>query len=69
MARFFIDRPVFAWVIAIIIMMAGALSITRLPISRYPTIAPPSININAFYPGALPPRPSKSPSRRSSSRT
>jgi multidrug efflux pump len=52
MARFFIDRPVFAWVIAIIIMMAGALSITRLPISRYPTIAPPSININAFYPGA-----------------
>ncbi|MFO7304258.1 MAG: efflux RND transporter permease subunit [Gammaproteobacteria bacterium] len=52
MARFFIDRPVFAWVIAIIIMIAGALSITTLPISRYPTIAPPSVNINAFYPGA-----------------
>jgi multidrug efflux pump len=52
MARFFIDRPVFAWVIAIIIMLAGALSITRLPISRYPTIAPPSVSINAFYPGA-----------------
>jgi multidrug efflux pump len=52
MARFFIDRPVFAWVIAIIIMVAGALSITRLPISRYPTIAPPSVSINAFYPGA-----------------
>lgn len=52
MARFFIDRPVFAWVIAIIIMLAGALSITRLPISRYPTIAPPSVSINAVYPGA-----------------
>src|SRR5690606_21241185 len=45
-------RPVFAWVIAIIVMLAGALSITRLPISRYPTIAPPSVNISAFYPGA-----------------
>jgi multidrug efflux pump len=52
MARFFIDRPVFAWVIAIIIMLAGALSITRLPISRYPVIAPPAVSINANYPGA-----------------
>src|SRR3954471_11343450 len=52
MARFFIDRPIFAWVIAIIIMIAGAISITRLPISRYPTIAPPSVNISAVYPGA-----------------
>ena len=52
MARFFIDRPVFAWVIAIIIMLAGALSITRLPISRYPIIAPPAVSINANYPGA-----------------
>jgi multidrug efflux pump len=52
MARFFIDRPIFAWVIAIIVMLAGALSITQLPISRYPTIAPPSVSINAFYPGA-----------------
>ncbi|MBX3673879.1 MAG: efflux RND transporter permease subunit [Burkholderiales bacterium] len=52
MARFFIDRPIFAWVIAILIMVAGALSITRLPISRYPTIAPPSVTINATYPGA-----------------
>jgi multidrug efflux pump len=52
MARFFIDRPVFAWVIAIIIMLAGTLSITTLPISRYPTIAPPTINISAIYPGA-----------------
>ncbi|MGQ0836466.1 MAG: efflux RND transporter permease subunit [Gammaproteobacteria bacterium] len=52
MARFFIDRPIFAWVIAIIIMVAGALSITQLPISRYPTIAPPSVTISAVYPGA-----------------
>ncbi len=52
MARFFIDRPIFAWVIAILIMVAGAISVTRLPISRYPTIAPPSVTINATYPGA-----------------
>ncbi len=52
MARFFIDRPIFAWVIAIIIMVAGALSITQLPISRYPDIAPPTVSIGAFYPGA-----------------
>jgi len=52
MARFFIDRPIFAWVIAIVVMLAGALSITRLPISRYPTIAPPSVTVSAFYPGA-----------------
>lgn len=52
MARFFIDRPVFAWVIAIIIMLAGLLSVTQLPISRYPDIAPPSVTVNAVYPGA-----------------
>ena len=52
MARFFIDRPIFAWVIAIIVMLAGTVSITQLPISRYPTIAPPSVTISAFYPGA-----------------
>ncbi|MEZ5485675.1 MAG: efflux RND transporter permease subunit [Lysobacteraceae bacterium] len=52
MARFFIDRPIFAWVIAIIVMLAGLLALTRLPISRYPTIAPPTITINASYPGA-----------------
>src|SRR5512141_1929525 len=52
MARFFIDRPIFAWVIAIIIMLAGGISITQLPISRYPTIAPPTVTINAAYPGA-----------------
>ncbi len=52
MARFFIDRPVFAWVIAIVIMLAGALSILNLPISQYPAIAPPAISITATYPGA-----------------
>jgi multidrug efflux pump len=52
MARFFIDRPIFAWVIAIIIMLAGALAITQLPISMYPNIAPPSVTIGASYPGA-----------------
>src|SRR5690606_2367544 len=52
MARFFIDRPIFAWVIAIIIMLAGGLSIFTLPIAQYPTIAPPTINIRATYPGA-----------------
>jgi multidrug efflux pump len=51
-SRFFIDRPIFAWVIALIIMLFGALSITRLPISRYPNIAPPRIFIGAQYPGA-----------------
>ena len=52
MARFFIDRPIFAWVIAIIIMLAGALSILRLPVSMYPSVAPPSVEIRATYPGA-----------------
>jgi len=52
LSRFFLDRPVFAWVIAIIIMAAGGLAIYSLPISQYPPIAPPSIYIQAFYPGA-----------------
>jgi multidrug efflux pump len=52
MSRFFIDRPIFAWVLAIIIMMFGLVAITRLPISRYPNIAPPSVAITALYPGA-----------------
>ena len=52
MSRFFIDRPVFAWVIAIVIMMAGALAILRLPIEQYPKIAPPTVSISASYPGA-----------------
>lgn len=52
MSRFFIDRPIFAWVIAILVMLAGAVSIVRLPISQYPTIAPPTVSVNASYPGA-----------------
>ncbi len=52
MAQFFIDRPVFAWVIALFIILGGVLSIPRLPVSQYPTIAPPSIVITAAYPGA-----------------
>lgn len=52
MSRFFIDRPIFAWVIAIVIMLAGALAIKNLPIAQYPTIAPPSVRISTSYPGA-----------------
>ena len=52
MAKFFIDRPVFAWVIALFILLGGALSITMLPVAQYPTIAPPSIVVTANYPGA-----------------
>src|SRR5690606_35037888 len=52
MAKFFIDRPVFAWVISIIIMLAGLLSIAKLPIAQYPAVAPPSVSISANYPGA-----------------
>ncbi len=52
MARFFIDRPIFAWVIAIIIMLAGALAMLKLPVSMYPEVAPPAVSISASYPGA-----------------
>ncbi len=52
MAQFFIDRPVFAWVIAIVIMLAGGLAILALPVEQYPRIAPPAVSINAVYPGA-----------------
>lgn len=52
MARFFIDRPVFAWVISIVIMLAGVLSISQLPVAQYPEVAPPSVSISASYPGA-----------------
>jgi multidrug efflux pump len=51
-SRIFIDRPVFAWVIAIVIMLAGAFSISSLPIEQYPDIAPPQVNVRATYPGA-----------------
>ncbi|ATX91502.1 efflux RND transporter permease subunit [Citrobacter portucalensis] len=52
MANFFIRRPIFAWVLAIILMMAGALAIMQLPVAQYPTIAPPAVAISATYPGA-----------------
>jgi multidrug efflux pump len=52
MPRFFIERPIFAWVIAIMVMLSGLLAIKTLPVSQYPPIAPPQITINAMYPGA-----------------
>ncbi|HSV80882.1 MAG TPA: efflux RND transporter permease subunit [Ramlibacter sp.] len=52
MAKFFIDRPIFAWVIALFIIVMGAVSITQLPIAQYPPVAPPSIVLSAVYPGA-----------------
>ncbi len=52
MAKFFIDRPIFAWVLAIILMIAGALAILKLPVAQYPTIAPPAVAVTATYPGA-----------------
>ena len=51
-SRFFVDRPVFAWVIAIVTMLAGGIAALSLPIEQYPSIAPPAITINAMYPGA-----------------
>ncbi|MGW8393681.1 efflux RND transporter permease subunit [Pseudoduganella sp. HUAS MS19] len=52
MSRFFINRPIFAWVLAIVVMLAGVMAIKGLPISQYPSIAPPSISITGSYPGA-----------------
>jgi len=52
MVNFFIDRPIFAWVVAIVMMLAGLLAIKTLPISQYPPVAPPAISVDAFYPGA-----------------
>ena len=52
MPRFFIDRPIFAWVVALFIMLAGVLAIPNLPVSQYPSVAPPSVEITAVYPGA-----------------
>jgi multidrug efflux pump len=52
MSRFFIDRPVFAWVLAILVMMAGALAVFTLPVAQFPTLAPPAISVTATYPGA-----------------
>ncbi|WP_223480145.1 MULTISPECIES: efflux RND transporter permease subunit [unclassified Pseudomonas] len=52
MSRFFIDRPIFAWVLALIVMLAGGLAILKLPVNQYPDIAPPAISIQVTYPGA-----------------
>jgi multidrug efflux pump len=52
MAKFFIDRPIFAWVIALFILVVGSVAITQLPIAQYPPVAPPSIVVSANYPGA-----------------
>src|SRR5437763_12439667 len=52
MAQFFIDRPIFAWVIALFILVLGAVAIRQLPIAQFPTVAPPSIVLTATYPGA-----------------
>ncbi|MBF0614150.1 MAG: multidrug efflux RND transporter permease subunit [Magnetococcales bacterium] len=52
MPRFFIDRPIFAWVIALVILLGGALSFHKLPVAQYPDVAPPAITVTAIYPGA-----------------
>ncbi len=52
LANFFIDRPIFAWVIAIIILLGGALSLRQLPVASYPAVAPPALAITVNYPGA-----------------
>src|SRR5574344_449855 len=52
MSKFFIDRPIFAWVIALVIMLAGGLAILKLPINQYPSIAPPAVGISVTYRGA-----------------
>ncbi len=52
MSKFFIDRPIFAWVIAIVLMMAGAIAVVTLPVAQYPSIAPPAVQITVTYPGA-----------------
>lgn len=52
MARFFIHRPIFAWVIAILILLAGAIALKNLPVSQYPQVAPPQLAFNVTYPGA-----------------
>ena len=54
LSRFFIDRPIFAWVIAIGMMLIGLGSITRMPIAQYPDIAPPAVVVSATYPGRTP---------------
>ena len=54
MANFFIDRPVFAWVVALFILLAGLLALPQLPVAQYPNVAPPQIELTLSYPGASP---------------
>ena len=51
-AKFFIDRPIFAWVIALIILLGGVLALKNLPVAQYPSVAPPALSITVNYPGA-----------------
>lgn len=68
MSKFFINRPIFAWVIAILVMLSGVFAIFSLPVAQYPAIAPPQVSIGASYPGRRRKRfPTSSP--RSSSST
>ena len=52
MPRFFIDRPIFAWVIAIVIVLSGLMALRQLPVAQYPEVAPPALTISTSYPGA-----------------
>lgn len=52
LSNFFINRPIFAWVISIVIMLSGIAAIVSLPVAQYPTIAPPAVTISTSYPGA-----------------
>ena len=52
LARFFIDRPIFAWVLAILLMLAGVLAVLKLPVAQFPALAPPAVSITVTYPGA-----------------
>ena len=67
MSRFFIDRPIFAWVIALALVLAGILAIRQLPIAQFPALAPPQISVTAVYPGRRRRRRWRTPPPRSSS--
>ena len=60
MPQFFIDRPIFAWVVALFILLAGVLAIPNMPVAQYPDVAPPAITITATYPGASAPEVAES---------
>ena len=68
MSRFFIDRPIFAWVIALVLALAGVLAIRALSIAQFPALAPPQISVTAVFPGRTPRRSTTPPPRSSSSR-